>query len=212
MRRPRVSGPSAHRGRPGCKAFLRRTLRCVCGRRKLSTGPTPQRHPRPGGAHRSGVGAHGRAVALRWRRPAVCIGQHLPCGLTGIRSGHLGHKSVRPATPALQTRGVPQARAGSPPARSLRRGRGLCSRTLLHRRPQREPGGTSYQTAEPPASGRLGTARVSQGFTLIPAPRTYVVRAAGVSTHVHSSPHRRCTVSCNLFFTFIPSNIKTMIL
>lgn len=82
LQRPCVSRPSAHQGHPGCEALLCRTLRCVRCQRKLGMGPPPQCRPRPGGAHRSGVGAHCLAVTPRWRCPAVCISQHLLCGLS----------------------------------------------------------------------------------------------------------------------------------
>lgn len=139
LQRPCVSGPSAHQGHPGCEALQCRTLRCVRCQRKLGMGPPPQCRPRPGGAHRSGVGAHCLAVTPRWRCPAVCIGQHLLCGLS--RAYALGHNSVHPAPLALLTRSIPQAQAGSPPTRSSRRGRELRPLILLHHRRARD--GTS---------------------------------------------------------------------
>lgn len=90
--------------RPGFAAALRlraerpsgtsRLLRPFCARllgvslpRKTGCGPDTTM-PSTRGAHapqRSGT--HCFAVTLRWRCPAVCVGQHLLCGLPCTRAG-----------------------------------------------------------------------------------------------------------------------------
>lgn len=142
LQRPCVSGPSAHQGHPGCEALLCRTLRCVRCQRKLGMGPPPQCRPRPGGRapQRSGGalprGDASMALSCRLHQPAPPLRS-----LTRIRPGHLSHNSVHPAPPALLTRSIPQAQAGSPPTRSSRRGRELRPLILLHHRRARD--GTS---------------------------------------------------------------------
>lgn len=96
-----------------------------------SGGRAPQRS---GGALPRGDAS--MALSCRLHRPAPPLRS-----LTRIRPEHLSHNSVHPAPPALLTRSIPQAQAGSPPTRSSRRGRELRPLILLHHRRARD--GTS---------------------------------------------------------------------